>query len=108
MMSNEMKLPILGSLTLLFHGLVGFTLGNVFVINRNGLDSFTIPSSICDQLVTDECKPYQANSQQSCSCECPGENATFIFDDVKWIWICLANDRVRKLQGKKDHECLGS
>lgn len=106
MVSNEMKLTILRSLSLLFHGLVGFTLGNVFVINRDGLDTFTIPSSICDQPATGECEPFQANRQQSCSCECPGENATFVFDNYKWK--CLANGRVRKLQGKKDLEYLGS
>ena len=107
MVSNEMKLTILGSLSLLFHGLVGFTLGNVFVIKRNELDTFKIPSSICDQAATGECEPFQANRQQSCSCECPGENATFVFDDYKWT--CLANGRIRKFQGKKEiSECLGS
>ena len=114
MLSNEAKLTISASSILVFQVFTGFAIGNVFLINRNrppGLyqywhsrDSFKIPSSICNRTSHasggNECEPFDADfdSNQLCSCSCPDFRASFVFHDGEWA--CLANSKVRELQGK--------
>ena len=107
-MLDRMTLTISVAVFQLF---VGITLGNVFVINRNrpsgiqlianSWDSFTIPSTICNRTNSagDECKRFHAiDDSRSCSCSCPLERASFVFEDNEWT--CLDNAKVRDLQGK--------
>ena len=105
-----MKLTISASSILVFQGFFAFAIGNVFVINRNrpsGLyqwwrsrDSFKVPTSICNRTSTGSeiCGSFDANNgEESCSCSCPRDRATFVFADG---WTCLENSKVRNLQGK--------
>ncbi len=69
-----------------------------------GTDSFKVPSSLCNQHVSDSinCVRFSANAKsangQRCLCSCANENATLMFHNNEWK--CLKNRRVRSLLGK--------
>ena len=104
-----MNLTILASSIGILQVFLGFTTANVLLINRNSSgkpwinrDSFTIPSSLCQQNNGhDECEPFRAlnDKHQNCSCYCPSQNSSFVYHSNKWT--CLQNGRVRDLQGKR-------
>ena len=105
-------MKILASSILVFHVFISFAAGNVFEINRNrppgilpwrnSRDSFKMPISTCNRTsASDVCGTFDAaDGDQSCTCSCPSNKATFVFDDDEWR--CLDNGEVRrKLQGKR-------
>ena len=103
-----MNLTILASSIGILQVFLGFTTANVLLINRNprgqpwfNRDSFSIPSSLCQQNNgNDECDPFGAikDKHKNCSCICPA-NSSFVYHSNKWT--CLQNGRVRDLQGKR-------
>ena len=101
-MSSEVisKLTTLSvSSTLIFLVLIGFTIGNVFEINRTsslsfwerGGDVFKVPTAICNRTsIGDICGLFHANvSSESCTCFCPTSRSNFVFYDSQWR--CLDN-----------------
>ena len=106
-----MQLRIFTSLVTVLQFFITFSFGNDFVIYRNrsrtnqiweSWDSFRIPSSTCQQTTQgDRCVPFAADidSKRNCSCLCPSDRSTFVFNDRQWT--CLDNLSVRDLQGGK-------
>lgn len=73
---------------------------------QQGLDSFKIPPSLCDQDESDSinCARFNADVRseegERCLCSCSNEEATLMFSNTSNEWRCLENDNVSILLGE--------